>query len=163
MDNDSASAKGGGGGERGIWLVAVIWKIYASTINIRICSSITLHDAIYRFRQGRGTGTETLEAKLAHQLAGIFHDPLFQVLLDVRKDYNYLDMGSCMNILEGHVLGTKLHILQHRFGYDQAVVPKARRFYGQNFRMEIGVTQGEPVPPTLFNIMADAVVKAVCL
>ena len=48
-------------------------------------NAITLHDALHGFRQGRGAGTATIEANMAQQLAGIFHEPLFQVLIDVQK------------------------------------------------------------------------------
>ena len=34
---------------------------------------------------------EKLESKLAQQLSGIAHSPLFQVFLDVRKAYDSLD------------------------------------------------------------------------
>ena len=43
------------------------------------------------------------------------------------------------------------------------VVPKAGRFYGRTFRTERGVTQGDPVSPTIFNILVDAVVRAVLM
>ena len=43
------------------------------------------------------------------------------------------------------------------------MVPKAGRFYGWYFRTEIVVTQGGPVSPTVFNIVVDAVVRAVLL
>ena len=43
------------------------------------------------------------------------------------------------------------------------MVPKVRRFYGQKFGTERGVTQGYPVSPTIFNIVVDAVVRAVLL
>ena len=42
-------------------------------------------------QRGGGTGTATLETNLDQQLAGIEHDPLFQVFLDIRKAYNSLD------------------------------------------------------------------------
>ena len=52
-------------------------------MNNRIHSYVALHNALHGFRQGRVTGTETLEVKLGQQLAGLHHDPLFKVFLDV--------------------------------------------------------------------------------
>ena len=52
-----------------------------------------------------------MEANLAQQLAGIVHEPLFQMLIDVRKAYESLDRGRCMEILRGCGLVTKLHRL----------------------------------------------------
>ena len=46
---------------------------------------VVLHDALHRFRWGRGTGTATMEAKLTQQLAGLAYEPLFQVFLDIHK------------------------------------------------------------------------------
>ena len=42
-------------------------------------------------------------------------------------------------------------------------MPKAVIYYGRPFRMDIGVTQGDPVSPTVFNIVVDAVVRVVIL
>ena len=44
----------------------------------------------------RGMGGATLEAKLAQQLAGLAHEPLFQMFLDVRKVYESLDRVKCI-------------------------------------------------------------------
>ena len=49
-----------------------------------------------------------MEAKLEQQLAGIVREPLFQVFIDVRKSYNFLDRGRCIEILRGYGLGPKL-------------------------------------------------------
>ena len=53
-------------------------------------------------------------------------------------------------------------ILQCLWG-KQAVVPKAGKFFGWSFGMEIGVTQGYPFSPTIFNIVVDTVVRVVML
>ena len=42
---------------------------------------------------------------MEQQLAGIFQDPLFQVFIDVRKAYNSIDRGRCIEILRGYGLG----------------------------------------------------------
>ena len=49
--------------------------------------------------------TETMEAKLSQKITGIFHEQLFQVFTDVRKSYDYLYIGICMEILRGMALG----------------------------------------------------------
>ena len=41
------------------------------------------------------------------------------------------------------------------------MVPKAGKFFGRPFGTEREVAQGDPVSPTIFNIMGDAVVRAV--
>ena len=48
-------------------------------VKFRLKWSRELHDTMHGFRAGQGTGTETLEEKLAQQLARIDHEPLFKV------------------------------------------------------------------------------------
>ena len=86
-------------------LVEVVWKVCATVVNCCLERSLTLHDALHGFRAGRGTGTATLGAKLAQQLAGIAHEPLFQVLLDVPKAYYSLDRVRYMEIMWGYGMG----------------------------------------------------------
>ena len=51
------------------------------------------------------------------------------------------------------------------YGYwdEQKVVPKARNYFGRLFHIDRGVTQGYPVSRMIFNIVLDAVVRAVLL
>ena len=60
-----------------------------------------LHDTLHGSREGRGTGTATsiMETKLEQQLAGLAHEPLFQVFLGVRKAYDLLDREQCLKRL----------------------------------------------------------------
>ena len=67
----------GRGEYRGIGLVEGVWKVYARVVNCWLKRSVMFHYSLHGFRKGRGTGTATLEAILAHQLAGISHEPLF--------------------------------------------------------------------------------------
>ena len=53
----------GKGEFRGIGLVEVIWKLLTLILHHRL-GAIKLHDVLHGFREGRGTGTATLEAKL---------------------------------------------------------------------------------------------------
>ena len=39
------------------------------------------------------------------------------------------------------------------------MVARAGRYYGKGFKGEIGVTQGDPLSPTIFNVVVDAVVR----
>ena len=90
---------------RGIRLVETIWKVCTSILNIRLQSSIVLHDVLHGFGQGRGTVTAIIEAKLEQELAGIVHETVFQVFIDVRKAFNSLDRGICMKIVCEYGLG----------------------------------------------------------
>ena len=97
---------------------------------------------------------------MAPQLAGIYHEPLFQMFLNVRKAYDLLYRTRCMEVLRGYGLGADLQRLLERYWNDQTVVPRAGGYYGQPFKTERGVTQGGPVSSTIFNILVNAVVQA---
>ena len=83
----------------------VVWKVCAIMVKLQLNRIATLYDALYGFRAGSGTGTATLEGKLAHQFSGIAHELLFQVFLYVRKAYNSLDRGWGMEIMRGSRMG----------------------------------------------------------
>ena len=55
---------------RGIGPKKVVWKVCATVANCCLKRSVTLHNKLYGFNAGRGTGTSTLEANLVQQLAG---------------------------------------------------------------------------------------------
>ena len=96
----------GSGEYRGIGLVKTVWKVCMSIVNSQIQSSIVLHDVLHGFIQGGGgAGTAIMEAKLEQQLAWIERDPLLQVFLNIRKAYDSLYQGRCMEILPEYGLG----------------------------------------------------------
>ena len=67
--------------------------------NCQLTASITYHDFLHGFREGRGTGTATLEAKLLQQLAALREEVLYVVFLDLHKTYDALDRSRCLEIL----------------------------------------------------------------
>ena len=54
-------------------------------------AAITYHDALHGFWAGRGTGTAALEDNLPQQLMAMREAVLFEVFLDLDKDYDNLD------------------------------------------------------------------------
>ena len=79
------------------------------------------------------------------------------------KSYDSMDRRKYMYIMRGYRLGTHLKRTIQGFWDNHVVVPKAGRFCGRPLGTEIGVTQGDPVSPTIFNIVADAVLRAVLM
>ena len=152
--------KKGGREYRGIGLVDTTWKVFKSILNSRLQIYIVLHDVLHGFLQRRGTGTAAMEVKMEQLLAGIFHKTLFQVFIDVRKAYDSLDIGRCMEILRGYVLVPKLQQILQWYWDGQRVVPKSGKYYGRPFSTGRGVTQVDLLSLTVFHIVVDAVVRA---
>ena len=90
---------------RGIGLVEVTWKVVAVILHRRLTTAIKFHDALHGFREGRGTGTSTLKAKLLQQLASMREEVLYVIFLDLTKAYNALDRSRILEILKGYGVG----------------------------------------------------------
>ena len=73
---------------RVISLIETLWKVMEALIYNRLHTILQLHDDLHGFRSGREMGTAIIELKLAQELASIDQDPLFLVLMDLRKLYN---------------------------------------------------------------------------
>ena len=58
----------GGGEYKGIGLIEVICKVFASIVNNIIWNELTLHEFFHNFRKGRGKGTATIEENLAQKI-----------------------------------------------------------------------------------------------
>ena len=108
-----------------------------------------------------GTGTATIEAKLAQQLSGLAHEPLFLIFLFVCKANNSLERGKCMETLKGYRLGPNMAQLLGHYWQKKKIVPKAGKFLIHLFGTGCGVTQGYPALPMGFNTVVDSVVREV--
>ena len=86
----------GKGGFRGIGLVEVTWKVVAVILHRRLTAGIKVHDALHGFREGCGTGTATLEAKLLQHLAAMREEVLYMIFLDLTKAYDALDRSRSL-------------------------------------------------------------------
>ena len=144
---------------RGIGLVEMIWKAVAVILNCRFTDAITYHDFLHKFRAGCGMGTATLEVKLLQQVAALRGVVLHEVFLDLHKAYYALYRSRCLGILEGYGVGPRSLCLIQSYLERLRMVARAVGYYGSPFPGEIGFTQGDPLPPTIFNVVMDAVVR----
>ena len=137
----------------------VMWKVVAEILNRRITASITFHNFLHGFRAGRGTGTATHEAKLLQQLAVLREEILYVIFLDLHKAYDALDSSMCLNILEGYGVGPWDFRLLQTYWRRLTMVAREGGYYGTAFQGDRGVTQGDPLSPTIFNVVVDEVVR----
>jgi hypothetical protein len=147
------------GGNRGIGLLEIMWKVISSIINTRLQESIPFHETLHGFRKGHGTGAASLDAKLQMQLSHIRSVPLYQLFLDLSKAYDTLDQTRTLQLLQGYGIGERILHLLTNFWTGLKVVARQQGYHGEPFRSERGTTQGDIISPTIFNVVVDAVIR----
>jgi len=147
-----------GGDYRGIGLLKPIWKVIKQVI-VKWLEAIALHDGLHGCRNGWGTGTAVIEAKLWQQLAHIEQAPFYGVFINLKKAFDVMDWERCLLILEGHGAGPNMRRLIHHFWDEATNVCRDLGNYGTPFKAGRGVTQEGPLSVKLFNIMVNAVVQ----
>ena len=81
------------------------------------------------------------------------------ILLDQQKSYNALDRSRCLDILERYGVGSRALRLPRRYWEQLQMVARVGGHYGEPFCRERGITQGDPLSPTIFNVVVDVVVR----
>ena len=139
----------GGKDYGGIGLVEVMWKVVAEILNCWLKSSITFHDFLHGFLSGCSTVTATPEAKLLQKLAALRKEVLYMIFLDLHKAYYALDRSRCLEILEGCGVGAQAFRILRTYWSRLTVVARTGRYYRAVFKGAWGVTQGDPLSPTI--------------
>ena len=81
------------------------------------------------------------------------------IFLDLTKAYDTLDRSRSLNILKGYRVGQQVRRLLREYWNKSTTVARAGVYYGTGFKEERGVTQGNPLSPTIFNVVVDVVVR----
>ena len=81
------------------------------------------------------------------------------IFLDLTKASDALDRSRCLEILEGYGVGPNDRRLLTNYWRRLTMVARAGGYYGTAFGGERGVTQGDSLSPTIFNVVLDAVVQ----
>ncbi len=74
-----------------------------------------LHDSLHGCLALQGMGTGVIEAKLAQQLAHLEQTPFPGIFIDLRKTFDAMDRGRCLEILGLHGVGPKMLCLIRNF------------------------------------------------
>ena len=107
--------------------------------------SNNVHDGLHGFREGRGTGTATLKAKLLQQLAAMREEVLYVIFLALTKAYDALDRSRSLYIMKGYGVGERVRRLLREYCNKLTMVERAGGYYGTGFKVGRGVTQVEPL------------------
>ena len=79
--------------------------------------------------------------------------------MDLQNAYDDLDRYRCLEIMTGYGVGPRmLHILRTYWGRIQ-MVDRARSQYVPLFKGYYGMTHGDPLYPTIFNMFVDTVIR----
>ena len=84
---------------------------------------------------------------------------LYIIFLDLHKAYDALERSRCLEILEGYGVGPQARRLLQTHWRRLTMVERAGRYYGTAFWGAQGVTQGDPLSPTIFNVVVYSVVR----
>ena len=77
------------------------------------------------------------------------------IFLDLTKAYDALDRSRCLVILEGYGVGPGARRLLRNYWRRLTMAARSGGYYGTDFKGERGVTQGNPLSPTLFNVVVE--------
>ena len=80
------------------------------------------------------------------------------IFLDLHKAYDALDRSRCLDILEGYGTEPRAFRLLQTYWSRLKMVESSGGYYGAAFTSARVVTQGDPLSPTIFNVVVDSVV-----
>ena len=81
------------------------------------------------------------------------------IFLDLHKSYDALDRSRCLEILKGYGLGPRACWLLWTYWSRLTMVARVGGYYGADFEGSRVVMQGYPLPPTIFNVVVDLLVR----
>ena len=81
------------------------------------------------------------------------------IFLDLHKAHDALDRYRCLEILEGYGVGPQYRRLLQTYWRRLTMLARAGGYYGTALQGACGVMQVDPLSPTIFNVVVDAVVR----
>ena len=110
----------------GIRLVEVFWKTMMEIFICHLTASIQFHDTLSGFSIVRGTGIASLEDNLIQQIMAMKEEVLYEIFLDLHKEYDALDRDLCLDILVPYGVGPLALHLFRKYRDILTIVARAR-------------------------------------
>ena len=84
---------------------------------------------------------------------------LSEVFFDLQKAYDALDREIFLEILAAYGVGPRTIRLLRKYWDRLTMVARAGGYFGLPLKGYCGMTQGDPLSPTLFNVVVDAFIR----
>jgi len=146
---------------RGITIITIISKLYATVINTRLVQWSEAHESARAetqagFRKGRRTCDHMMLLQHLIDSYKVKKSPLFTCFIDLSKAFDTVDRSLLWSRLIS--LGVTGRMLSALKAYYADVKESVKTSSGatEAFDSKIGVKQGCPLSPTLFGIFIDA-------
>lgn len=154
-------AKDQPGNYRGISLLSIPGKVYASILLHRVAEQVDgqLSEAQCGFRRGRGTVDAIYALRCLRVACGVFHTGLAMAYIDLAKAYDSVNRWALWRVLRLYSVHPKLIALLEDLHTGTAAAVRLGGRLGSAFDVTAGVRQGCVVAPMLFNIFMDHVMR----
>lgn len=149
------------GGYRGISLLSIPGKVYASVLLHRVAGQVEgkLSEAQCGFRPGRGTVDAMYVLRSLGAACGEFNTCLAKAYIDLTKAYDSIDRWALWKVLRLYNVHPKLIALLEDLHSGTTAAVRLEGRVGPAFDVTAGVRQGCVIAPMLFNIFMDHVVN----
>ncbi len=143
---------------RGITLLSVTSKIMARIIHNRAANAPILPEQ-HGFRAGDSTLTPIMMTKMAMQAARKCGMAMVSVFLDITKAYDWVPRDVLYETLEQYQFSQHVIKLIKALYLDNVYVKLGSKVSSTPFQSHLGVRQGCPLSPLLFNLVMDRVLR----
>ena len=153
--------KDSAGNYRGISLLSIVGKVYASILLHRVAEQVDplLHEAQCGFRKGRGTSDAIFTLRSVESVCKRHGACMAKAYIDFTKAYDCIDREALWRILQMYGVHSHLITLLKDLHSDTFASVKLDGQIGREFQVTAGVRQGCVIAPTLFNVVIDFIIR----
>jgi sorting nexin-29 len=146
---------------RPITLLNIAYKIYAILLNNRLAKIVgkQLSDAQMGFRPNRSTNDYIFVIRQVFDKCHEFNIELPNIFIDYSRAFDSVYRNKIIECLLEYRVPTKLIRLISLTLIDTKAKIKVNNSLSNDFKVEFGVRQGDPLSATLFSVSIDSVLK----